>query len=154
MDIYLYTGGPPLFPAPPGAAPLPKPCHATHAPRAPRPPSSAPRHGQVLLDMDKTEASVIRIQISRTDPANPHSFVARITYNWNCARFAVNLSAYHGLTLIYHKISHLSSALPLQLDDSRPGQRGQGRELSRYFTWHPKTTNNALTIYVLPTNWM
>ena len=59
--------------------------------------------------MDKTELSAIHKQTSRVETANPHCFVERITYNWNCARFAANLSAYYGLPAIYHKTVKLSS---------------------------------------------
>ena len=117
--IYIYIqAGRHFFRHPRGLRPYQKPRKATHAPRAPRPGSSAPRPAPVFLDMDKTDASAIRIQISRTDPANPHSFVGQMSHNKSWTTFRVNLSAQYGLTLIYHKISHLSSALPLQLDDN------------------------------------
>jgi len=122
--IYIYIqAGRHFFRHPRGLHPYQKPGKATHAPRAPRPPSSAPRPARSYCGMDKTEASVIRIQIRRSETGNPHSFVGQMSHNKSCATFPVNLSAHYGLTTLYHKISHLSSALPLQLDDNGPDQQ-------------------------------
>ena len=109
MYIYLYTSAPPLFPAPPGASAQPKTVQAQAS--TPRP--AARRHRPAarrrsLLGMDKTELSVNRKQTSRAKPANPHCFVGRMSYNLYLMTFDPKVSATDGLTLIYHKFSHLS----------------------------------------------
>ena len=110
-----------------------------HMHPAPRAPAHRPRApARSFWDMDKTEASVIRIQISRTDPANQHSFVGQMSHNKSWTTFRVNLSAQYGLTLIYHKMNHLSSALPLQLDDNEPDQRSPGKGTVKAFYLTPK----------------
>ena len=117
--IYIYIqAGRHFFRRPRGCCPYQKPAQRSRGPGARRPPSSPAARRRSLLGMDKTDASAVRIQISRTDPANPHSFVGQMSHNKSWTTFRVNLSAQYGLTLIYHKISHLSSALPLQLDDN------------------------------------
>lgn len=137
--IYIYIqAGRPFFRHPRGLRPYQKPRKATHAPRAPRPATSAPRPGQVLFGMDKTEASAIRIQISRSETANPHSFVGEMSHNRSWTTFLANLSANYGLILIYHTFLNLSSALPLQLDDNEPDQRSPGRGTVKAFYLTPK----------------
>lgn len=80
------------------------------APRAPAHRPAARR--RPYWNMDKTELSVIRKQTSRAEPANPHSFVGRMSHNKSCTTFPVKVSATDGLTAIYHKFINLSSDPP------------------------------------------
>ena len=146
--IYIYIqAGRHFFRHPRGLRPYQKPRKATHAPQRPRPGWSARARRRSLLDMDKTEASAARIQISRSETGKPHSFVRQMSHNKSWAKSFVNLSAYYGLALIYHKIRHLSSALPLQLDDNEPDQHSPGQGTVKAFYLTPKG-NNACMVYI------